>query len=40
LAEAKAELAQASTYDVRLTNVDVPTCAEELYALICARSGE
>jgi guanylate kinase len=40
LAEAKAELAQAPTYDVRLTNVDVPTCAEELYALICARSGE
>jgi guanylate kinase len=39
LAEAKAELAQASTYDLRLTNVDVSACAEELYALISARIG-
>jgi guanylate kinase len=39
LAEAQAELAQAPTYDVRLTNVDVHACAEELYALIGARIG-
>lgn len=39
LAESKAELALAPTYDARLTNVDAAQCAEELYALICARAG-
>lgn len=39
LAESKAELALAPTYDARLTNVGIGQCAQELYALICARAG-
>lgn len=39
LAESRAELALASTYDERLINRTVEQCAGELYALICARTG-
>lgn len=39
LAESKAELALAPTYDERLTNQTVEQCAEDLYALICAHTG-
>jgi guanylate kinase len=35
---AQAELALAPTYDVRLTNVEINRCAEELYTLICGHA--